>query len=142
MSAVKSLKTARSNPPPVRKSERVRSGTKPARNASKANPEQKRQSTTAVGRKPAPVQAQVAEAPKQSGKPQQKGKAMTKPMATESTLDEKALHQDIPVTDASEPAQDDTETVLKALDREVGGDSTLSKYFREMAQHRVLTRSP
>jgi len=33
----------------------------------------------------------------------------------------------------------DTETVLKALKTEAGGDSTLSKYFREMAQHRVLT---
>ncbi|HKU42660.1 MAG TPA: sigma-70 family RNA polymerase sigma factor [Polyangiales bacterium] len=33
----------------------------------------------------------------------------------------------------------DTETVLKALRSEAGGDSTLSKYFREMAQHRVLT---
>jgi RNA polymerase primary sigma factor len=33
----------------------------------------------------------------------------------------------------------DTETVLKSLKTEAGGDSTLSKYFREMAQHRVLT---
>ena len=39
----------------------------------------------------------------------------------------------------SSTAQDDTEPVLQALDRETGADSTLSKYFREMAQHRVLT---
>jgi len=33
----------------------------------------------------------------------------------------------------------DTEKALKALHRDSGGDSTLSKYFREMANHRVLT---
>jgi len=33
----------------------------------------------------------------------------------------------------------DTDTVIKALRTEATGDSTLSKYFREMAQHRVLT---
>jgi RNA polymerase primary sigma factor len=33
----------------------------------------------------------------------------------------------------------DTEKVIKALQRESAGDTMLSKYFREMAQHRVLT---
>ncbi|HET8937349.1 MAG TPA: sigma-70 family RNA polymerase sigma factor [Polyangiales bacterium] len=50
---------------------------------------------------------------------------------------------DIDVAIADSSAQNDTdsdtETVLKALRTEAGGDSTLSKYFREMAQHRVLT---
>ena len=51
---------------------------------------------------------------------------------------------DIDVAIADGAAQNDTdssdtETVLKALRTEAGGDSTLSKYFREMAQHRVLT---
>jgi hypothetical protein len=36
-------------------------------------------------------------------------------------------------------AQNDAEKALKALQRDSGGDSTLSKYFREMAGHRVLT---
>jgi RNA polymerase primary sigma factor len=50
---------------------------------------------------------------------------------------------DIDVALADSSAQNDTdsdtETVLKALRNEATGDSTLSKYFREMAQHRVLT---
>lgn len=48
---------------------------------------------------------------------------------------------DVAIADASaqNDTDPDTETVLKALRTEAGGDSTLSKYFREMAQHRVLT---
>jgi RNA polymerase primary sigma factor len=48
---------------------------------------------------------------------------------------------DVALADASahNDTDTDTETVLKALRTEAGGDSTLSKYFREMAQHRVLT---
>jgi RNA polymerase primary sigma factor len=56
---------------------------------------------------------------------------------------EEAAPSDIDVALADSVAQNDTETdtetVLKALRSEAGGDSTLSKYFREMAQHRVLT---
>jgi RNA polymerase primary sigma factor len=48
---------------------------------------------------------------------------------------EVALHDSVAQNDTDV----DTETVLKALKTEAGGDSTLSKYFREMAQHRVLT---
>ena len=48
---------------------------------------------------------------------------------------EVALHDSVAQNDTDV----DTETVLKALRSEAGGDSTLSKYFREMAQHRVLT---
>jgi RNA polymerase primary sigma factor len=48
---------------------------------------------------------------------------------------------DVAIADAAahNDTDSDTETVLKALRTEAGGDSTLSKYFREMAQHRVLT---
>jgi RNA polymerase primary sigma factor len=52
------------------------------------------------------------------------------PSDTEVVLADSAAHND---TDG------DTEKVLKSLRTEAGGDSTLSKYFREMAQHRVLT---
>jgi RNA polymerase primary sigma factor len=56
---------------------------------------------------------------------------------------EEPAPSDIDVAIADSAAQNDTdsetETVLKALRTEAGGDSTLSKYFREMAQHRVLT---
>jgi RNA polymerase primary sigma factor len=56
---------------------------------------------------------------------------------------EEAAPSDIDVALAESVAHNDTdpetETVLKSLRTEAGGDSTLSKYFREMAQHRVLT---
>jgi RNA polymerase primary sigma factor len=46
---------------------------------------------------------------------------------------------DIGVTVGGKAAQNDTDPLLRALGRESSGDSTLSKYFREMARHRVLT---
>jgi len=56
---------------------------------------------------------------------------------------EESAPSDIDVAMADSAAHNDsdpeTETVLKTLRTEAGGDSTLSKYFREMAQHRVLT---
>jgi len=56
---------------------------------------------------------------------------------------EESVSSDIDVamsdSTAHNDADPDTETVLKSLRTEAGGDSTLSKYFREMAQHRVLT---
>jgi RNA polymerase primary sigma factor len=56
---------------------------------------------------------------------------------------EEPTPSDIDVALADSVAHNDTdgdsETVVKALRTEAGGDSTLSKYFREMAQHRVLT---
>jgi RNA polymerase primary sigma factor len=56
---------------------------------------------------------------------------------------EESAPSDIDVALADSVAQNDTETdtetLVKALRSEAGGDSTLSKYFREMAQHRVLT---
>jgi len=36
-------------------------------------------------------------------------------------------------------AQAEAEKALREMERQGGGDSTLSKYFREMASHRVLT---
>ncbi len=57
---------------------------------------------------------------------------------SESTVANEA-NQDIEVAERSELTHGDTEKVFKQLDRESGGDSTLSRYFREMAQHRVLT---
>ncbi len=58
---------------------------------------------------------------------------------------EEAAPSDIEVALADSVAQNDTEVevdtekVLKQLRTDVGGDSTLSTYFREMAHHRVLT---
>jgi len=71
------------------------------------------------------------------------------PVASEEKPDqewsepEEPAPTDIDVALADSVAQNDTEVetevVLKSLRTEAGGDSTLSKYFREMAQHRVLT---
>ena len=36
-------------------------------------------------------------------------------------------------------AEEEARKALKEFERQGGGDSTLSKYFREMAHHRVLT---
>ena len=46
---------------------------------------------------------------------------------------------DIDVTVGGKAAQDGTDSLLRSLGRDSSGDSTLSKYFREMAKHRVLT---
>jgi RNA polymerase primary sigma factor len=75
--------------------------------------------------------------------------AVVAPVAAEEKPDqdweekEDAAPPDIDVALADSAAHNDTdgdtEAVIKALRTEAGGDSTLSKYFREMAQHRVLT---
>ncbi len=71
--------------------------------------------------------------------------AEEKPEQDSWTEAEDAPPPDIEVALADAVAQNDTEVevdtehVVKALRTEVGGDSTLSKYFREMAIHRVLT---
>ncbi|MFI5306380.1 MAG: RNA polymerase sigma factor RpoD/SigA [Polyangiales bacterium] len=64
---------------------------------------------------------------------------MTKHAAPQTHSDTQPPMHDNSVADGERVAHDDTETVLRVLDRDTGGDSTLSKYFREMAQHRVLT---
>jgi RNA polymerase primary sigma factor len=59
---------------------------------------------------------------------------------SELSTEVKGMASDTEVTEPTNLAQDDTEVaVKKQLDREAGGDSTLTRYFREMAQHRVLT---
>ena len=44
-----------------------------------------------------------------------------------------------PSMEALAEAQAEAEKALKEMERQGGGDSTLSRYFREMAGHRVLT---
>ena len=44
-----------------------------------------------------------------------------------------------PSPEALAEAQAEAEKALKEMERQGGGDSTLSRYFREMASHRVLT---
>lgn len=46
---------------------------------------------------------------------------------------------DEPSAEALAEAQAEAEKALKEMERQGGGDSTLSRYFREMAGHRVLT---
>jgi RNA polymerase primary sigma factor len=138
MSAVKLAKSTVVSRSATRKAAQRRNGTKDAPQAGKVGLMPPR----AAGRPAASAAVatvQVGRPKAQSGAEKQKGEVMTKRAATQSQPDEKAPMRDIPVADGERPAQDDTETVLRVLDRETGTDSTLSKYFREMAQHRVLT---
>jgi len=83
--------------------------------------------------------AQIGKAKKQLGAAGQNGAVVTKAVAKETPMEETARIQDIQVAEAEPAAQDGKPVTVRALERETGGDSTLSKYFREMAQHRVLT---
>jgi hypothetical protein len=166
MSAVKLVKTVASSRTPARKTARVATasarpaasaapsaatttrsapsagGTKPAAKTAKSVPVPKRVAPQVAGRKRASQalsQPQVETPQRDSRAAEQKGKAMIKSAAIEMPHEEKRPSHDIPVTEGEPAAQDDTENVVQSLDRDVGGDSTLSKYFREMAQHRVLT---
>ncbi|MBZ0118063.1 MAG: sigma-70 family RNA polymerase sigma factor, partial [Sandaracinaceae bacterium] len=67
-----------------------------------------------------------------------------KPAETEEPSEEAEVSVDL--DDTEEPdvrqlaeAQAEAEKALREMERQGGGDSTLSKYFREMANHRVLT---
>jgi len=87
---------------------------------------QKQRKPTASAAVAAPVVTGSEEKPDQEWSEQEE----SAPPDIDVALAESSAHNDTEV---------DTETVLKALRTEASGDSTLSKYFREMAQHRVLT---
>ena len=57
----------------------------------------------------------------------------------ELEFDESKLGDDEPSPEQLERARTEAEKALKELERQGAGDSTLSRYFREMASHRVLT---
>jgi RNA polymerase primary sigma factor len=65
-------------------------------------------------------------------RPEREGREEPSPSDMEVALSDSVAQNDTEV-------EVETEKVLKQLRGDVGGDSTLSKYFREMAQHRVLT---
>jgi len=138
MSAVKLAKSAVVSKSANRKESRPKSGTKSAPQSQKVGAVPKRATPRPVSRETAAT-PQVAKHQRQSRAVEQKGETMTKRAAIEASADEKPQMQDIPVTDVETAAQDDTESPVQVVDRETGADSTLSKYFREMAQHRVLT---
>jgi RNA polymerase primary sigma factor len=69
----------------------------------------------------------------------EKGETMAKQAAKAAPSATEQQTRDKRVAGGKAAASNDTEKVLKALTRESGGDTTLSKYFREMAQHNVLT---
>ncbi len=138
MSAAKLAKSPVVSRSASRKAARRRSGTKHARKSGEVGLIPRRPAPRSSGIAPA-AKAQIVRAKAQSGAVEQKGENMSKQAVKQSEPDDKAPVHDIPVADGERTAQDDTETVLRVLDRESGADSTLSKYFREMAQHRVLT---
>ena len=139
MSAAKLVKSPAVSKTASRKVQRRRDGTKHAVDSRRVELAPKRAARRSTTGRATPAGAQVARAPQHSSTVGAKGEDMTKRAANEASSDEKSRVQDISVADGAPAAQDDTESTLQVLDRETGADSTLSKYFREMAQHRVLT---
>jgi len=137
MSAAKSIKSAAVSSSAQRKPVRRRAGTKTASSTPQVDLVRKRVPARPVVReaaKKAPAKSQA------QPDPGEKGKTMIERSAPGLTPESKAISQELPVADMERTAQDDTEVVLTAsVDRDSGADSTLSKYFREMANHRVLT---
>ncbi len=74
----------------------------------------------------------TTETAKQSEAPKAEGVKVVIPPAEPMTPAE-------PSDDQIKKAANDAETAVKEMERHSGGDSTLSRYFREMANHRVLT---
>jgi RNA polymerase primary sigma factor len=70
---------------------------------------------------------------KASGKPESKDEEEEVEAKEEPSFD------DEPNPEQLAEAQAEAEKALKEMERQGGGDSTLSRYFREMASHRVLT---
>ena len=137
MSAVKVAKSAVVPKSSEKKGRATGTGTKRARKNSDVGLVAQR----AGGRKRAKTtesRAQTTEQQRQKGALSRKGETMAKQAAKKAPATEGAHTRDIQVAPKAQAAKGDTAT-LKALHRETGGDSTLSKYFREMAQHDVLT---
>ena len=79
---------------------------------------------------------------KKGGKPDPKAdpkKAGATPEKEEEGEEAEPDFADEPTPEALAEAQAEAEKALKEMERQGGGDSTLSRYFREMASHRVLT---
>jgi RNA polymerase primary sigma factor len=138
MSAAKAVKSALVSKSATRKVAQRRGGTKRAAKVPEAQPVAKRVSRQPASRDKVASQQKGTSA-RQMGAAQQEGGTMIRRAANEAPPENRNVMQDIRVAEPGHSAQDDTEAVLKVLDRETGADSTLSKYFREMAQHRVLT---
>src|SRR5262245_21347427 len=137
MSAAKVAKSAQVSKSVGRKTSRRGIGTKHAAKSADGGLVDKRSPRRTAERDAAPGE-QAATTAKRSVAVKQEGPAMSRHAAHEAPPNEKSAMQDIRVAEPEHSAQDDTEASNQALDRETGADSTLSKYFREMAQHRVL----
>jgi RNA polymerase primary sigma factor len=89
------------------------------------------------------AKADKADKPAKGGKPD--GKDGKKPEGAKEPEKEDEAEEaepdfsDEPSAEALAEAQAEAEKALKEMERQGGGDSTLSRYFREMASHRVLT---
>jgi RNA polymerase primary sigma factor len=76
---------------------------------------------------------------KPDGKDAKKGEAPKEPEKEDEAEEAEPDFSDEPSAEALAEAQAEAEKALKEMERQGGGDSTLSRYFREMASHRVLT---
>jgi len=97
-----------------------------AKNA-KANPKAKGDGKAAKGGKVDPKAAA------------KKGEPGKEPEKEEEAEEAEPDFAEEPSPEALAEAQAEAEKALKEMERQGGGDSTLSRYFREMASHRVLT---
>ncbi len=68
-----------------------------------------------------------------------KPRAAAREAAAEETPAQARAREDEPSEEQLRKADLDAQKALKEMERHGGGDSTLSRYFREMATHRVLT---
>jgi RNA polymerase primary sigma factor len=91
--------------------------------------------------------ASVKDVAAEKGAKGKKGaKETTPPPAAGKEEEEEAEEKEPDFAEGGDPspeqlaeAQAEAEKALKEMERQGGGDSTLSRYFREMASHRVLT---
>ncbi len=92
--------------------------------------------------KPAPTKAfegKKARGSKDAGKDAKEGKDKDEDEeSNDSSESDSAPEPSEPTKEDLAEAQAEAEKALKEMERQGGGDSTLSRYFREMANHRVL----
>ncbi len=96
----------------------------------------------AKGKGASATEAGGKDAPKGKGKGKEAAPAAasaTKEDEDEPEEKEPEFSSDDPSPEQLAEAQAEAEKALKEMERQGGGDSTLSRYFREMASHRVLT---
>ncbi len=107
-----------------------------------ARPQQSATGKPAPTGRPQPVAAsgksQAGASSKAQASKRPAGKAETDEKEEREEESEEGSNENEPSKEDLAEAQAEAEKALKEMERQGGGDSTLSRYFREMANHRVL----